>query len=43
MNRVGNDHQFFVIGLFAVGGHILERVLAEIAGVRLFAVDDQYC
>ena len=38
MHRTGNEHQLFVVAL-----EELECVAAQLAGVRLVAVDHQHC
>ena len=38
MGSTGNDHQLLV-----ASGQLFEGVFAEIAGMRLFAVDQQAC
>ena len=42
VNRVGDDIQLFVIGVFTVVDHIRICVFTELAGMRFFAVDDQH-
>ena len=42
VNRVGDDIQLFVVGVFAVFDHIRVCVFTEIAGVRFFSVDDHH-
>ena len=41
MARAGDEHQLFVLRVFAVLHHVGISVFAEVAGVRRVAVDDQ--
>ena len=41
--RVRNDHQFFVVCVFAVFDHVGIGITAEIAGMRLLAMDQKDC
>ena len=42
MNRIGNDHQFLVVRIFAVFYHVGIGIAAEIAGMGFFTMDQKH-